>query len=411
MTDLKVTDQYLARLLMVSFFLPAKLQVVAVMLASVYFIIRSLISRQPISRADYLNAFFIASLYLLYLGAIPLTEPAYRGGVLILCSRKASLLIAPFLFAISGTYFRNVMLGQRMYFVYACLLSCLAANAGFIYHYYLAHSAAHGLSHVVYRIDFESFTGIHPTYMGMYLAFSIGMVLLSQDLMAGMSRTIRFILFYVLLVCLLSLLAKSAIIALAIMLLHFAYIKRWRLMAFKWHLVAMGVATALACYFVPFIAQRSAEVMSFLGIGAHSTILDNSMYVRKMIVDVDTRLLKANWLTGVGPGRLLHLLKERYFFYSINHNSNVSFYDPHSEYMYEWLSFGIAGIAVLVTVLMAHVRRALTAHNTLYLYCLIILITTFFTESVLARQQGVLFYSVFTSLFFFSSGAEKPKVE
>jgi hypothetical protein len=65
---------------------------------------------------------------------------------------------------------------------------------------------------------------------------------------------------------------------------------------------------------------------------------------------------------------------------------------------------------MLVLVLVVHFRKAIVSADKIYLYLLITIAITFFTESLLARQQGVLFYSIFTSLFFFAAMG-RPKKE
>lgn len=123
---------------------------------------------------------------------------------------------------------------------------------------------------------------------------------------------------------------------------------------------------------------------------------------------MDTSLIKANWLTGVGPGGVIHMLHERYFFFSLANHFNVGYYDPHNEYFYVWLCFGIVGIVLFLVILAIQFARSIVRKDHLYTYLLIILAVTFCTETVLSRQMGVLFYSVFTSFFFFLNSDDQP---
>ena len=332
-------DKYAARLLMLSFFIPQSLGVVALLLPCLYFVICTLVSRKPVPRGNYLWALLIGSGYILYLLSIPITSPDYRDFLLILCQRKASLLLMPLAFAIMSPSFIRVIMDELMYFVYGCVVVCIAGNVNFIYNHFTALGVNNVLSHVNYRIAFETCTGIHPTYMGMYLAFAICIVLAIPVASGFRVRVIKYGLVYLLLVFLLSLLAKSPIIALAGILVHYAWVQRAALYRYKWILIGMAAAVAAACYFIPFIGQRVGEMF-------------NSGY---------------------------------------------------------WLSFGIIGILVLVFVLGIHYATALRAKDHRYIYLLVILSVTFFTETILSRQIGVLFYAVFTSLFFFSSLQEVEK--
>lgn len=396
-------DKFAARLLMVSFFLPQTAQIGAMMLPCLYFIFRTVQEKEPVLRSNLAWAFLVGGFYLLNLFSFPLTPPEYRHFLGLLCQRRITILLMPVMFAIIAPRFREAIMGEILYFVYGCFVVCVAGNADFIYHYLTAQGGVH-LSHVQYRVMFEEFTGIHPTYMSMFLSFAVCVTLLLYPATGIRDKIIKYGLVYLLLVFLLSLLAKSPIIALAAICMHMAYVHRNTLYRYKLLLGSLLIAIVAACFFIPFIGQRINEMVQFAGNGRTGNVADNSVYVRQLIWKTDTDLLRQYWLTGVGPGRMLHMLHERYFFYSISHQFPVGYYDPHNEYISNWLSFGIIGILLLLTALVAHFLKALHTKNYLYLYLLIIFAVTFFTETVLSRQKGVLFFAVFTSLFFFYSG-------
>ena len=390
-------DTYAARVLMLSFFLPEKLQSLAVMATGLYFVVRTYRSKEPVASANYWWALVIGSIYLLYLFSIPLTPQQYKPFLSLLCQRKASLLLMPFAFAIIAQSYRAVIAGEFMYFVYGCVVSCLVGNADFVYHVWRLKEGIHDLSHVQYRVMFERSTGIHPTYMGVFLAFSVCISLF----MAPFRSVIKYTLVYLLLIFLLALLAKSPLIALAVIFVHYAFVRRRTLYQYKLLFLGLFASVGAACFFIPFVGQRLREVLQFAGVGKPGNVSENSVYVRKLIWNVDTDLIRQYWLTGVGPGRMLHMLHERYFFYTVASHFSIGYLDPHNEYFSEWLCFGVLGIALLLAILVVHFAKAFAAKNHLYLYLLLILSITFSTETVLSRQAGVLFFAVFTSLFFF----------
>jgi O-antigen ligase len=401
---LQLIDVYAARLLVVCFFLPMKWQVYVCIGGSVYFVLRSLFTRQFPPVVNYLWAFFMGSVFLLYLGALPMTTVEFRKTLLHIIERRESLLLLPLTFAIMAPVYRQQIMDSLLYFVAGCFICCVAGNADFIYHYFFVNGGMHELSHVRYRILFEAFTGIHPTYMGMYLSFAICMLLFTPIETGHRTWNIlKFGLIYILLVFLLSLLAKSPLIALVFIFLHYAYLQRHILYRFKWVILGSVAAVVTTTFFIPFFRQRVGEIFQFMGKGKGGSVADNSVYVRKMIWIMDTDLVKRNWLTGLGPGRMLRALQEKYFFYSLGINFNVGYYDPHNQYFSEWISFGVFGFLMLVVTLVVQFVKAIRVRNYLYLYLLILITTTFFTETLLSRQQGVIFYSVFTSLFFFSA--------
>ena len=400
--DIDVIDRLAARLMMVSFFIPSKLQMFVVAAVCMYFVARSVAAKHKILRTNLLWALLLGSGLLLFLLAVPLTEHEYVKVALHLLERRESFLLMPVAFAIIAPVYNRLMAGELIYFVYACFISCVVGNADFAYHYFMGHAGTHPLSHVLYRDRFEDITGLHPTYMSMYLVFSICILFHSALFNGRGSWLVKNVLLYFMLFFLLSMLAKSPLIALVIILLHAGYVHRKTLYRYKAMIFGASAAVVATGAFVPFFRQRISELLPFLHKGATGVVANNSVYVRKLIWRIDTDIIRQHWLTGVGPGRMLQVLHERYFFYSVANNFPIGYYDPHNEYFSEWICFGIMGVLLFVAVLAVHVWAAIRSRNTLYQYLLIILCITFFTETILSRQQGVLFYSVFTSLFFFS---------
>ncbi len=403
MNSIQKADIFAARLLLMCFFLPVHIQVYSVFATCIYFVVRTFIAEQAPPTRHYWWALLLGGGYLFYLLAVPLTPPHYRHAVLSLCERKVSYLLLPFVFAIMAPGLRRLVIGHMMYFVYGCIIACVLGNLDFAYHHFIVEAGANALSHVHYRMIFERFTGIHPTYMSIYLCFAICITSMYAVAKKPLQRLLKFSIIYVLLVFMLALFAKSPLLALGIIALHALYMQRHSLRKFGWVFLSLGGVVAGAFAFIPFFRQRATEMLGLFDTGSTENITQNSVHIRKLIWSTDTGMLRHYWLTGTGPGRMLDLLHQRYFFHSIYRGYWVGYFDPHNQYFSDWLSFGIIGIIALVVALFIHFRQAVRSKNSLYLYLLIILALSFFTETMLARQQGVVFYGVFTSLFFFAS--------
>ena len=395
MKQWSVIDRYAAIMLMISFFLPMQAQAGVVMALCLYFFIASLRSGQRVVRVHYRWALVLGALSILYIIAVPFSLPRFRDGAGQLCGNRMSFLLMPFIFATITADRLRIIKAQLIWFVYSCFVVLLAANIAFLAKYGCAPGGFHGVNHVTYRIFFERFTGLHPTYLSMYLAFSLCILMQHGH---RINRVAKYLLFYSLLVFLISLLAKSPLIAIALIFLHYAWVNREAMPRYKWF-VAGGVVVVIAAYLsVPFISQRINEMT---GLRQTEHVTDNSINVRKMILSVDKDMLGHYWVTGAGPGRMMHLLKEQYLFKSLTAGYNTDNYDPHSEYFYDWLSLGLIGLIALLVALATHFTTAIRQKQYLYVYLLFICFITFFTESVLSRQQGIIFFSLFTSLFFF----------
>lgn len=383
---------------MLSFFLPLQLQVPGLFLPLIYFIFRTWQLKAGIHKPTLLAALFSGLPYLLYLLALPFTKGEYKETASKLVEYRMGFLLVPLTLALVSPVLRRLILKEMRWFVYGATLVCFIANIWFIVKYTVSANGFSGVNHVTYRTYFEDFTGQHPTYMSMYLVLGASWLLLKGG---EFSRWLRFLLLALILVFLLALLAKSPLIALLLIFAHQAWKKRSRLWQYKWIIFGMAGAGTLACIFIPFIRQRIGEMAGLTG-KVEGNVTGNSIYVRKMIWSVDTGMLKTYWLTGCGPGRLLPLLKMRYFFHSMYYGYNVSSYDPHNEYFFNWLAFGLTGILVLLALLTAYAVKAIQHKNLLAIYLLITLCITFFTESVLATQHGLLFFTFFCNMYFFS---------
>ena len=403
MNNIQAIDKYAARALMAGFFLPMALQAIMITAVCIYFTCRVVAGKRPVAINNILWALALGSGFLLYLGAVPLTSVADRPELMMLIGRRASSLLMPVAFAVIMPSFGALIIKELKFFVYACIIICVAANAAFLCQHYFAGIAPSPLSHVAYRQYLEHFTGLHPTYLSMYIAFAICILLCGW---VNCGKAIKFAILYSLVLFLFAILAKSPLIAFIIITAHFCYYRRSHLLKYSGWVSIMALALAGGCFFIPFIGQRVGELFVF-GAKQNQTVdANNSIFIRKLIWGTDINMLKHYWLTGMGPARLTRLLDYRYFFYSIEHTISIGYYDPHNEYLWEWLSFGVAGIGISVGVLLIHLTKAFKTRNHLYLYLLIILCVTFFTESVLSRQQGILFYVVFTSaMFFYKPGA------
>ena len=392
---------YAARVLMVSFFIPMKMQVGAIALCMLVFLWYTFREKALIDKRKLIQALLIGSGLILCIGGAIITAPEYQKEAWGICERKVSLLLIPLLLAIISPRCRQAILSEQSYFVIGCAILCISGNLQFLWHFGFFSGHISVVNHVAYRQYLEWVTGIHPTYLGMYLAFALSLIMCSEGDLSTISRPWRVVLFYFLLLCLLASLAKSPMLAFVLILLHAGWENRRNLMRYKYHLLG-GVLLLGATYiFVPFFRERLAEMVQIGNQTGAADVHANSINERKMILHTDLSALHTYWLTGAGPAKLQQVLDARYLMYSIHNGVVTGFYDPHSEYLWQWLTFGIAGIIVFVALLLYLVCHAIRSKNRMFLYMMTLVIITFFTESLLARQHGVVFFSLFAALYLF----------
>ncbi len=120
-------------------------------------------------------------------------------------------------------------------------------------------------------------------------------------------------------------------------------------------------------------------------------------------------VIKRNWLIGVGTGDLKEELVKQYqannFQYGVENR-----FSPHNQYLHTGVILGVVGITLLLCCLLLPLRLAILQRNWLYICFQVIIILNAITESILERQNGIIFYAFFSVLFYRQS-ISNPKDE
>lgn len=400
MNNLIAYDKHLARLVMVSFFLPNRVQIFILMGIFVYWAIRDNFFIKTPHFRPYGGALLLGGIYFLYALYVPFTDPAYRSGVLFDLEQKASLLAGPLAFLLMQPQTRKTIADELIYFVYGCFISCLLGNL-----FYLIEYGFHVNSpdaHIQYRLYFEKITGLHPTYMGIYLCFASAILLISPKYRQHLKGWKLGVVLFPLFMFLMAIMPKAPVIALFVILCYYAWINRAHKKRFVPILGVLLLSLSVACISIPFSSQRIGEFSAVLNAKPDDNPMANSIQMRQVIWAVDLDVLEQNWLAGLGPGGVDPALIAQYDVYAKKLNVPLVAYDTHNEYLNQWLSFGLIGISLLILILAVQFANAIRRRDHLYAVLLMVFIITFFTENVWSYQKGVTFYSFFTSLFFFA---------
>ncbi len=260
-----------------------------------------------------------------------------------------------------------------------------------------------------YRIALERYTGLHPTYYCaiVYFASFIQLYRLLEHPFANSGKTwIRILI--VLIGAFAGLMAASRatmvaylLIVLILIVLHVRHHPK------RWLYLGLTLLMGASLLMLPPIQNRLRE-MNAQNMRAPSGKNDNGTNVRAGIVDCSVSLVKENWLWGVGAGDVQASLNEclnqfNTQVYAI-HN-----YNTHNEYLNYWLSFGVIGLLVFVSVLGLSFYTAVISKQYLHIYFLIFMSICFLTENYLDRQAGVTFFALMQTLFMVKQQSEAEK--
>ncbi len=401
-------EVWLYRSLFVSFFLPAKIQTLFLILCCVWLVINAIQQKIFLHQSEFIAAVFLGAGYLFYLAYLPLTPSA---SILILYSlleRKISILILPFMVPLMYRLSSKSIFKEIHWFVFGNCLHGILVNAVILYRMLQPSKSLSG--HVAYRLNFESISGVHPTYYGMFICLSIAIILFDKGLVK-LKRPYWISAQLLLLLFMLLLTPKISLIVLLILYSYFFFFVLSLQSVQKLILLSVATAVGIASYFLlPFFHDRIAEVFTYFS-KSDPNAAENSLHFRRLIWEIDVNILKDSWLFGIGPVKLQQYLDMAYFKVSVISQQIIVSYNTHSEYLNQWICFGLGGFLYFISTFVIHIKKALLQTNVLYLSFMLIVMISCLTENILSRQSGILFVALFSALFYFSNNLFKKTIE
>jgi O-antigen ligase len=108
------------------------------------------------------------------------------------------------------------------------------------------------------------------------------------------------------------------------------------------------------------------------------------------------------WIIGVGPGDTQTILTKRYIEKNIYPGDEIHegflHYNAHNQFLQYYMSLGIIGLGFFIIILGFLVVTIFTKAN-ITAGCISIVFLSFcFTESVMERQKGIVFFTFFSCL-------------
>jgi len=162
---------------------------------------------------------------------------------------------------------------------------------------------------------------------------------------------------------------------------------------------------ALACVLIAFLALiwfnpvarfRVIQEPRITGLKIHRQVSQwNSVNLRLLEWQASWSIIKKTWLTGVGTGDGQNAMK--LYYASYNPSTMDMDFNSHNQYFETILELGIIG---LISLLCCFFLPGFRPWNSiLYLSFILLFSLMCLTESMLARQKGIVFFTLFQSLF------------
>jgi O-antigen ligase len=282
-------------------------------------------------------------------------------------------------------------------FVLGCVLSVTILLTRACYLFFSEHQKA---------FFYENFSPFfHPTYLSLYIDFSIAVLLLGGDNMAKMKVYWKciFILLFVISVLLLS--SKAGILALILVLLVSLIILASARKKVGFVFLLAGI---LACIYFSlnfFISdQQNRFKISekiFNKNGWDKTSVESSVS-RIFVWQSCLNLIQANPVLGVGTGDVKDELIKTYEQNGIT-GALTKRLNAHNQFLQTAVALGLTGFLILAVSLFLPLIRFCILKEWLYVVFLLVVIFNFLFESMLERQDGIMFYAFFNSLLYYNA--------
>lgn len=349
----------------------------------------------------YLLAF--SGLYILYLfGSLYSNNIRGNSGALFDMEAKLSLLVFPVIFStLDLNKPKPDIVNKTLYsFVFGCLISTFILITNAIIKY-LEIGQIDAFFYAQLSMDF------HPSYFSIYLNFSIAILLyniVSKGIKTPVKKyiTILAILYFETFIVLLS--SKAGIISLIIILITILIL----LAKYNNQLINLGIVLSalmyltLALWIFPtsynrFFIAKDAFADDLKEVNANT----DGKTSRVLIWRSSLEIIKENIMFGVGTGDVIPELKKTYESKGLAEASKYKL-NAHNQYLQTAIAIGLPGIIFLLLSLFYPFILSIKRKKKLYLLFLILIIFNMLFESILERQEGVIFYTFFNVVLFSS---------
>ena len=265
------------------------------------------------------------------------------------------------------------------------------------------------------RYDFTDIIGIHPTYLGAFITFSI--IIIMNNFIIDKIRKYDFVVLVVLIITLFMTGSRVAIVAFIFSTSIFLFYNRSfisrKMMLYM--VVGIFILSILIFSLMPILYERIVEMtFGFVDNIKYAKYGNNLAFTggltpRFQMWDCCISSVNDNFLFGNGIGNDFTQLQECYLSKGYIEIYKEGF-GPHSQYFSSLISGGIIKVGALLFTFIYSLIVGFKRKDYLYVAFVFIIIISSSTESFLDRQKGIVFYTLFNSvLFYFYESSQNDK--
>lgn len=333
-----------------------------------------------------------SSIIFIYLISLLYTEDIDYGFRKI--STASSILLFPLIFSLMSKRCIRFILNKRFelmwLFIIGTIILCVGSFLKFTTHYTFNDSILHFPN--IIRSDISGWK-IHPIYLSMHIGISMIFSLTIFNKGIDLKRTLILIFLNITgLFFLMIMIKKGPIIALVLVIVFLTLVFKNK----KLYLISGIAAAAIisTIIFNPKVQSRFAELLQVQDSNGDMT---NSTNIRYSIYHCAVNILPEAGVLGFGIGdgknELINCYEQDAAFLAVNR------YNSHNQYLGFILNVGYLGLFVFTMFILYHLLRAFSMKNYLLIAIILFYCIVMFSENILERENGVLFFAFFINFF------------
>lgn len=348
--------------------------------------------------ADHLSISLVFYFFLEVLGLLN-TESANLSLGLFTLEKHQALVFIPLLF-IDVTLSKENLGRIFSVFIASCLVGSLVCIGVNVYRDYTTVGVfidEWGFSHdrLSAPIDMQA------VYFSMYLSLCILMLLFTLKekwwLISKSTKVLLLSLTFYFLGFVVALGARTMIVALMSVIISYIVYTAVLYKNFKILISAVMIPLVFAgfVFLNPVVTTRFLD----LKLGRDSATNYEGYFARLDIWRPGVEVIMENFWIGVGTGDHESELHKKYLKYGFTEGVRLNF-NMHNQYLQTMLNFGVLGLVSFTIVLLVQIRASISMKNPLYLSFLALFILGCLTESMLNRNKGIVFFILFSFIFY-----------
>jgi O-antigen ligase len=317
-----------------------------------------------------------------------------------IAGRQAALVVLPVLLGLNTGIIKQYK--QQLLDVFAvgiviAVLYLFADAFRILRYYHLPFSSLFSVTFMNH--NFCRPIGIHATYLSMYVAFAMVILVAGLQGKKGVWLYVRIAAVLLLSIGLLQLSSRAVFIAVLLIaniiipLMLVAASKRRRYL-----FISLTATTLLLVSFFSIDAFRMRYIYDLKTDLAGQRVKNELVESRMERWAVAAEIVKAAPLFGHGSGAEQQLLQDKYYEKKM-YGSFLNEFNAHNQYLYYLICFGAAGLLLYLFVLYRAAVLAWGQKDVVFAAFMVLIVVVSVSENVLNLNKGVFFFAFFLPLF------------